>query len=42
MNKQAIWAVAKKDMLAIKESIQIWLPILIFTDRFLSSFAQLA
>lgn len=29
MNKQAIWAVAKKDMLAIKESIQIWLPILI-------------
>lgn len=29
MNKQAMWAIAKKDMKAIKANLQVWLPMLI-------------
>ena len=29
MNKQALWAIATKDMRAIRNSIQVWLPMLI-------------
>src|SRR5690625_910801 len=29
MNKQAMWAIARKDMFAIRENIQVWLPIII-------------
>lgn len=29
MNKQAMWAIAKKDMKAIRANLQVWLPMLI-------------
>lgn len=29
MNKQAIWAIAKKDMSAIRTNVQVWLPMLV-------------
>lgn len=29
MNKQAMWAIAKKDMSAIKSNLQVWMPMLV-------------